>query len=180
MRVAFILALCLFGPAASAQEVPPPAYQVIAAYTGVPAKVLYAVSLQESGRSIDGRLRPWPWALNIKGRSHYFDTHDAACVRLTKTLKNTSAKRVDVGIAQINVGYHGKRVGKPCDLLNPYVNLLVAATILTEQHKPKQDWLVTMGKYHSPANGEAAARYRTKVQKHWLRLQDKTDSGASQ
>ncbi len=155
---------------ANVQEVPPPAYQIAANRAGIPSSVLYAVALQESGRNVGGKLRPWPWALNVKGKSYYFDTFEAACIHLTKALKTTSPKRVDAGLGQINVGYHGQRVKTPCDLLHPYINLDIAATILKEQHRPGQDWLVTMGKYHSPANGAAAARYRASVQKHWNRM----------
>ncbi|CAK7008756.1 lytic transglycosylase domain-containing protein [Saezia sanguinis] len=155
---------------AQAQEIPPPAYQIAAAHTEIPATVLYAIALQESGRSVNGKHRPWPWTLNISGQGYYFDTQEAACSRLTTTLKTTSAKRIDVGLGQINVGYHSHRVEKPCDLLNPYVNLALAGQILAEQHRPGQDWLITMGKYHSPANGAAAARYRAAIQRHYAQL----------
>ena len=160
----------------NAQETPPPAYQIAAAYTDIPSTVLYAIALQESGRAVNGKLRPWPWTLNIGGRGYYLDSFDDACARLTETLRSTSAKRVDVGLGQINVGYHGHRIDQPCDLLNPYLNLAVAGQILAEQHRPGQDWLVTMGRYHSPANGAAAARYRTAVQRHYVRLQPQRQS----
>ncbi|RUS67760.1 hypothetical protein CUZ56_00237 [Saezia sanguinis] len=171
--ILFLLLLHALGTGiqnAKAQEIPPPAYQIAAAYSEIPATVLYAIALQESGRSINGKHRPWPWTLNISGQGYYFDTQEAACTRLTAALKTTSAKRIDVGLGQINVGYHSHRVGKPCDLLDPYVNLTLAGQILTEQHRPGQDWLITMGKYHSPANGAAAARYRVAVQRHYARL----------
>jgi len=156
---------------AQAHDTPPPAYQIAAASAKVPSTVLYAIALQESGRSVNGdKLRPWPWTLNVAGRGHYFDSQEAACSRLTAALKTLSTKRIDVGLGQINVGYHGHRVSAPCDLLNPYLNLAIAAQILKEQHKPGQDWLVTMGRYHSPANGAAAARYRANVKRHYARL----------
>lgn len=164
---------CMGGasPLLHAQETPPPAYQIAALYSDIPSTVLYAIALQESGRSVNGKLRPWPWTLNIAGRGYYFESQEAACKKLTATLGSTSAKRVDVGLGQINVGYHGHRVSKPCDLLNPYLNLSIAGKILTEQHRPGQDWLITMGKYHSPANGTAAARYRASVQRHLRRVE---------
>ena len=46
--------------AALAREVPPPAYQLAAHRADVPAAVLYAVALQESGAMLRGRLIPWP------------------------------------------------------------------------------------------------------------------------
>jgi len=175
----FFLLLYCFGNetlSAKAQDIPPPAYQIAAAYTGIPSAVLYAIALQESGRSVHGKLLPWPWTLNIAGKGYYFDSSDSACRHLSATLKTTPAKRVDVGLGQINIGYHGHRVRRPCDLLNPYLNLAIAGQILLEQHKPGQDWLVTMGKYHSPANGNAAVRYRNSIRHHLLRVQGQTSS----
>ena len=175
IKTTFIsLAISLVGgllPTVQAQETPPPAYQIAATLSDVPSTVLYSIALQESGRSVGGMLRPWPWTLNVAGKSYYFDAFDAACTHLTETLKRTPAKRIDVGLGQINVGYHGHRATQPCDLLNPYLNLVIAGDILREQHRPGQDWLITMGKYHSPANGTAATRYRTSVQQHLERVQ---------
>jgi len=55
-----VLALCAWVPIASAQEVPPPAYQLAAQQAGIPSPVLFAVALQESGARLHGRLIPWP------------------------------------------------------------------------------------------------------------------------
>jgi len=153
-----------------AQEISPPAYQIAASEAGIPSTVLYAVALQESGTLIRGKLRPWPWTLNVAGKPMYFATQNAACRELTLVLQQTSAKRVDVGLGQVNVGYHGERIQTPCDLLDPNTNLLIAATILKEQHRDGQDWLVTMGKYHSPANEQAAQRYRSSARHHLYRV----------
>lgn len=167
-----LLVLSGTGLPAKAQDIPPPAYQIAATLSDVPSTVLYAIALQESGRSLNnGTLRPWPWTLNVAGKSFYSESYNDACTHLTVTLRTTSARRVDVGLGQINVGYHRHRVKEPCDLLNPYLNLAIAGQILAEQHRPGQDWLIAMGKYHSPANGAAAARYRASVQRHYVRLQ---------
>jgi len=169
--VMWLLSGVLLLPCVSyAQEIPPPAYQIAASEAGIPSTVLYAVALQESGTSIRGKLRPWPWTLNVAGKPMYFTTQDAACRELMLVLGHTSAKRVDVGLGQINVGYHKERIETPCDLLDPKVNLSIAATILKEQHRDGQDWLVTMGKYHSPANGQAAQRYRSSARHHLYRV----------
>lgn len=47
----------------------PIAYVVVAKAANVPADILYAVALAESGRSYKGVLLPWPWTLNVEGRS---------------------------------------------------------------------------------------------------------------
>lgn len=115
---------------AHADEVPPPAYQLAASGAGIPSEVLYAVALTESGLRIDGIIRPWPWTLNVAGKGRFFKSREDACIALNQVLKSISAKRVDVGLAQINVGYHGQKVNHHCDLLDPYLNLSLAADIL--------------------------------------------------
>jgi len=148
---------------AHAQHIPP-AYQLAAQRAGIPSAVLYAVALQESGiqrnNSRTQRLIPWPWSLNIAGQSRRFDTRAQACAALRQALRTIPSTRIDVGLAQINLGYQQHRYRQPCELLDPYRNLAIAADILKEQHRPDEDWLLAIGRYHRPAGGEPAARYR--------------------
>jgi soluble lytic murein transglycosylase-like protein len=169
---ALVLALCLvaWAPAAPAQEVPPPAYQLAAQQAGIPSPVLYAVALQESGTRLRGRLVPWPWTLNVAGQAERYATRAEACTGLRKALARAPASRVDAGLGQVNLGYHAHRYAQPCELLDPYRNLTIAAEILKEQHTPGEDWLVAIGRYHRPAGGEPAARYRHSVRKHLARV----------
>lgn len=153
-----------------AQEIPPPAYQLAAQAAEIPAEVLYAVALTESGLRIADKVRPWPWTLNVAGRGRFFKSRVDACEALTKTLQTTSAKRVDVGLAQINYGYHAKRVTAPCDLLDPTINLKIAADLLKQHYRPNESWLMAMGRYHRPAGGSPAARYRQAANKHLVRI----------
>ncbi|MCY1302834.1 hypothetical protein D9M70_525160 [compost metagenome] len=75
-----------------------------------------------------------------------------------------------MGLGQINLGYQRHRYHRPCELLAPYRNLVIAANILREQHAPGQDWLITVGRYHRPAGGAPAARYRRSVGQHLARV----------
>jgi soluble lytic murein transglycosylase-like protein len=155
---------------AHAQEVPPPAYQLTARRAGIPSAVLYAIALQESGMRWGGRLVPWPWSLNVAGQSRRYTSRTAACAGLGQALKQTSPTHIDVGLGQINLGYQKQRYAQPCDLLDPYANLELAADILREQHTPGEDWLTAIGRYHRPAGGEPAMRYRRSVSKHLDRV----------
>lgn len=166
-----LVAAGLLTSSGHAQEIPPPAYQLAAQRAGIPSTVLFAVALQESGIRRDSRIIPWPWSLNVAGQSHRYATRGEACVGLHQALREISPKRVDVGLAQINLGYQQHRYSRPCDLLDPYANLAIAATILLEQYKPGEDWLLAMGRYHRPAGGEPAARYRRSVSQHLERVQ---------
>ncbi|MCC4113904.1 lytic transglycosylase domain-containing protein [Aromatoleum toluclasticum] len=169
-RAALVLLLGIQTSATSAQEVPPPAYQLAAQQAGVPSPVLYAVALQESGTRLRGRLIPWPWTLNVAGRAERYATRAQACAGLRKALASTPGHRIDAGLGQVNLGYHTQRYVHPCELLDPYRNLAVAAEILREQHMPGEDWLVAIGRYHRPAGGAPAARYRRSVHLHLARM----------
>ncbi|AEJ05756.1 Putative uncharacterized protein ORF SG70 [Stutzerimonas stutzeri] len=169
-RYALVLLACALAGPIQAREIPPPAYQVAAQRAGIPSTVLYAITLQESGIRLRGRLVPWPWTLNVAGKAQRYATRAEACGGLRQALRRTPAKRIDAGLGQVNLGYHAERYAQPCDLLDPYRNLAIAAEILREQHTPSDDWLLTIGRYHRPAGGEPAARYRRSVGQHLARI----------
>ena len=146
-RAAVALVLCACTAIAFGQEVPPPAYQLAAQQAGVPSPVLYAVALQESGARLRGRLIPWPWTLNVAGRAERYATLAGACAGIRQALARVPANRIDAGLGQVNLGYHAQRYEHPCELLDPYRNLAIAAEILQEQHTPGEDWLIAIGRY---------------------------------
>lgn len=166
-----LLCLVVWTAPAETRDMPPPAYQLAAHDAGIPSAVLYAVALQESGVTLRGRHVPWPWTLNVAGQVRRFQTREAACADLRRALRDVPRTRIDVGLGQINVGYQAARFDHPCDLLDPYRNLAIAATILREHHTPGEDWLLAVGRYHRPAGGAPAARYRRSVHQHLARVQ---------
>ncbi|MAC35375.1 transglycosylase SLT domain-containing protein [Parahaliea mediterranea] len=168
--VVICLGWLVVSPSTADTALPPPAYQLAAHEAGVPSAVLYAIALQESGTDIRDRQVPWPWTLNVAGQPRRLATRDGACAELTTALETTPARRIDVGLGQINVGYHAHRVTHPCDLLDPYQNLAIAAAILREQHKTGEGWLHAVGRYHRPAGGEPAERYRRSIHQHLSRI----------
>ena len=157
--------------AALAREVPPPAYQLAAHRADVPAAVLYAVALQESGAMLRGRLIPG------RGRSTSPARHSAMppAPRPARGCTVPSLTRRPIAstpASAVNLGYHAHRYTQPCELLDPYRNLAIAAEILREQHTPGEDWLLAIGRYHRPAGGAPAARYRRSVHRHLTRVLD--------
>lgn len=158
--------LLLAHPGVAAAEDIPPAYRLAARQAGVPAAVLYAIALQESGIRRDGHFAPWPWTLNVAGRPRRFENHADACRALMKALRTTTPRRVDAGLAQINLGYQRRRYQHPCELLEAQRNLTIAAAILREQYRSAEGWPRAIERYHRPAGGVAAIRYRQRVEKH--------------
>lgn len=152
----------------------PSAYQLIAAAHKIPPAVLYAVATQESNRrQKSGRYRPWPWTLNVAGKSYYYNSRQTACTALHIALKAHSAKNIDVGIAQINVGWNPDVFSSPCDGLDPYANLNVAAKLLRTHHNNSGSWAIATGLYHYPAGGPIAARYQKSVQRRLAAINPK-------
>jgi hypothetical protein len=164
------IALMLTMLAVQADELPPPAYQLAAHDADIPSTVLFAIALQESGTRVRGRLRPWPWTLNIAGSPYRFATRQAACHALLQALAQHDAKRVDVGLGQTNLGYHWQRFSSPCEALDPYRNLAVTAALLQEHHAATGNWESAAGRYHRPAGGAPAARYRAGFSRQLERL----------
>lgn len=167
-----ILALAVTGmTAAQADALPPPAYQLAAAQAGIPASVLFAIAVQESGASLRGQIIPWPWTLNVAGTPQRFASRDEACTALRSALTHLDAKRIDVGLGQTNLGYHPDRYASACDALDPRANLAVTAALLRGHYDDAGDWVVAAGRYHRPAGGQPAARYRSQFAQHWQRVQ---------
>jgi hypothetical protein len=151
-------------------EVPPPAYQLATHGTGVPSEVLYALALQESGTRLRGKLVPWPWTLNVAKVSYRYSTREAACLALITAIGQVGAKSVDAGLGQLNIGWQRQRFARPCDVLDPYLNLALTTQVLLEQKQSTGSWVDAAGRYHRPAGGTPAARYRESFARHLKRV----------
>ena len=161
-----LLLLCLTAPLAWAAADVPEGYRRVAQQAGVPATVLYAVAQTESGVRLQQHIRPWPWTLNVAGRGYRYATRADACRALQQFLHTTSPRRIDVGLGQINLGWNRRFFASPCDALAPYTSLRVAARLLRQHFERWQSWEEAVGRYHRPAGGKPAQRYRRDVFRH--------------
>ncbi|OLU25667.1 Soluble lytic murein transglycosylase [Pseudomonas sp. PA15(2017)] len=145
-------------------EVPPPAYQLAGHTAGTPSELLYAVAKTESNAKLRIGYFPWPWTLNVKGKAMYFSTREEACRAALEGIQKHGERGVDIGLTQQNWGYVGKEwFSHPCDALDPYANLSAASKQLRRYFDTTGDWLDAAGKYHRPAGGTPARRYRAQV-----------------
>lgn len=90
---------------------------------------------------------------------------------MLQALARHDPKRVDAGLGQTNLGYHGQRFSNPCEALDPYRNLAVTAALLQEHHAATGDWVLAAGRYHRPAGGMPAARYQAGFSRQLERVQ---------
>ncbi len=138
------------------------------AESGVPADVLMAIALVESGRAIDGRMRPWPWAANADGRGHWFASADEAA-RFARRQLARGQTSFDLGCFQINWRWHGQHFDRPEALLDPLVSARYAARFLLQLHDEFGSWEAAAGAYHSRSPHLAQA-YRARFASHRARL----------
>ena len=134
------------------------AAQVVAVESGVPLAVLKAITATETGRQIEGRLRPWPWTVNMEGKGVWFDEPDSARAYVYKHFKS-GARSFDVGCFQINYRWHGSAFASIEEMFDPLANARYAARFLKELYGEFGDWSKAAGAYHSRTE-VYAARYR--------------------
>ncbi|MGK2231367.1 MAG: hypothetical protein ACI92O_000525 [Colwellia sp.] len=104
----------------------------------VTPQVLYAVALKESGKIIDNKFLPSPFAIGVgieksigqlEHISIYPDTKEDAQAVLSQLIA-TGHTNLGVGLMQISLIYHSDKVNSVFELLNADINLSVAAKIL--------------------------------------------------
>ncbi|HFG7806518.1 TPA: lytic transglycosylase domain-containing protein [Salmonella enterica subsp. enterica serovar Java] len=144
----------------------PDGYRQVAGEYGVPAEALYSVSLAESSRRLPQGERPWPWTLNVAGKGYRYATREEAYQALLGFMRRYPLRRIDVGIAQVNLGWNGGYFRSYREALEPYTNLRAAAQILRHCYDLNPgSWLQAAGCYHHPAGGKPARTYRAIVQR---------------
>ncbi len=124
--------------------------------TGVPLRLLVALSLTETGRKgASGGLEPWPWALNRGGESLWFASRDEALSALDEILAQ-GATNVDLGCFQLNWRWHSDGFASAAEMIDPAANALYAARFVARLYGDTGDWRAAAAAYHSatPARAE--------------------------
>lgn len=148
---------------------------------GVPPQLMLAITRVETGRSHEGTLEPWPWAVNQAGQSYWFDSSDEASTFINDTV-NAGISNIDIGCFQLNLRWHGENFASPNVMLDPWQNADYAARFLVENHRRKGNWIDAVAAYHSetPAYAEI---YVEKIERALERLhqapieQDRDNAG---
>lgn len=126
---------------------------------GVPAGILYAVGLTETGNK--GSLHPN--ALNIEGRAVFARSPQHALSEFENARRN-GIKLIDLGCMQINHHYHADKFDGVGQMLDPRRNVDYAARFLTELKARHGSWSMAVARYHAgPNNDPAQKRYVCRV-----------------
>ncbi len=131
---------------------------------GIPRGILHAISLVESGR---GGM-PWPWALNLSGRSHFPATRSEA-LRLMHDELGSLRADVAVGCMQIYTRWHAGSFAAGEDILDPAINVTYAARFLRELHDRHGSWTEAVRRYHA-SDRQAQDTYLCRVLDWRVRL----------
>ena len=132
----------------------------------LPARILHAISIRESGR-VDqtGRAHPWPWTINFEGTGHFFASKDEA-IAAVRAIQAGGGQSVDVGCMQINLMHHAGAFQSLEDAFDPQANAAYAARFTKSLFGMMGDWGYAIAAYHSrtPGVGEP---YRDGVVATW-------------
>lgn len=163
MRLLAALLLAIFtsepGPARSAPGGCEAAVLRAADRYGVPAGILYAVGLAETGR----RGSMSATALNIGGRA-VFPASRAEAERVAAAAIAAGAAQVDIGCMQINHHWHGQAFPSLEAMFDPAGNVDYAARFLAALERREGSWSLAVARYHAgPDNDPAQKTYVCRV-----------------
>ncbi len=135
---------------------------------GLPAGLLNAISLAETGRWDSARQASfaWPWTVTAGGEGRFFPTK-AAAIAQVEQLKRDGVRNIDVGCMQINLMYHPQAFADLDAAFDPGANARYAAQFLAGLKEETQSWPGAIGRYHS-ATPARARYYLGKVTRLWL------------
>lgn len=161
-----VLMAGLFGPTPPAQaaggaDACLPAIVAAERAENLPEGLLRAIALVESGRTVNGRFVPWPWAINADGRTLYGESRDAAVAQV-EILLEQGVRNIDLGCLQISRRHHPDAFPTLTDAFDPGRNATYAARFLRRLHQRYGSWPAAVAHYHS-GDSKRGAAYREKV-----------------
>jgi soluble lytic murein transglycosylase-like protein len=158
LAAAFISSAASISSAAAQNPCEPEILRAADRY-GVPAGILYAVGLTETGRK--GSLHPN--ALNLEGKA-VFPVSAEEAVATFESARRGGVKLIDLGCMQINHRYHSENFRSVEEMLDPRRNVDYAARFLAQLHARHQTWSMAVARYHAgPDNDPAQKRYVCRV-----------------
>lgn len=114
----------------------------------IPDNILLGIGLQEAGRTIDGELTVWPWAVNAAGKGRYFESASEALNWVNDGFSR-GIRSIDVGCMQVNLRWHPEAFETLEDGFDPTKNADYAAQFLVDLYQRTGNWVVAAGSYHS-------------------------------
>lgn len=115
---------------------------------GVPADILGALTLTETGRRLDGVVRPWAWSANSEGEGTWFDDPSSA-IAFARDRLAQGRTNLDIGCFQLNYRWHGENFSSLEAMFDPLGNARYAARFLRNLYAETGSWRAAAGAFHS-------------------------------
>lgn len=135
---------------------------------GIPARLLRAISLAETGR-VDPHSKAmiaWPWAVNAGGKGRFYPTK-AMAMAAVRQLRAKGARNIDVGCMQVNLMHHPKAFSSIEAAFEPARNVAYAASFLRRLQVASGSWIQAIANYHSQ-DDDRGRRYMLRVLQIWV------------
>ncbi len=134
---------------------------------GIPAQLLGAISLAETGRWDRERreIFTWPWTIYAEGRARYLPTK-AGAIAEVEALRARGVRNIDVGCMQVNLYHHAAAFATLDQAFDPERNIAYAGGFLKQLKQTTRSWSRSIGLYHS-STPKYELPYRIKVQRLW-------------
>ncbi len=122
---------------------------VAEAGAGIPAGLLLAIGLVESGRTDAAGVRaPWPFAIQSGGAGRFLSSAEEAAAAV-QALQAGGVQSIDVGCFQINLMHHPDAFPNLTSGFDPMANALAAARFLLSLREELGAWEPAVAAYHS-------------------------------
>lgn len=133
----------------------------------IPAGLLNAIGLVESGRTLPGSKArtSWPWTIHAEGKGYWLDSRQEA-VALVESLQERGVENIDVGCFQVNLMHHPDAFADLEAAFTPAVNAGYAASFLSDLFQETKSWTRAASFYHS-RTPERGQRYKKLVLAAW-------------
>lgn len=168
-RLSLWLGLMILSSCSFAQKSQiPPFYFDVSEKHNVPVAVAFALARTETHTEMsDGSMIPWPYTINLRGKSFYFNTQQEM-TDFGQALVLEGEEKFDVGLYQVNWYWVGKHEVDSLDALGePYSNSDVAMGVIKKYKTKDNTWAQAAGRYHNPNNNHGYADiYEDKFAKH--------------
>jgi Transglycosylase SLT domain len=137
---------------------------------GIPAGLLQAIGLVESGRPLPGEAAPlpWPWTVDADGNGAFYAGKEQA-IAAVRAAQAVGIRSIDVGCLQVSLLHHPHAFASLEQAFDPVANARFAAGFLRRLFDQTHDWAAAAAAYHSQTPA-LAGPYRAHVLAAWARL----------
>jgi hypothetical protein len=120
----------------------------VASETGVPLRVLLAITAAKDKFDQPIGKELWPWTVNVEDQPIWFESENRAQSYVFHHFK-AGARSFDVGCFRLNYKWHGHAFGSIEEMFDPIQNARHAAYFLAHLYAEHENWPKVIAVYYS-------------------------------